>query len=70
MLKTLLGQKEQMSHTFIEGTRVPVTWVKTGPCVVTHIKTNDKDGYWALQLGFGEKSIKNITNPVKGHLRG
>jgi large subunit ribosomal protein L3 len=70
MLNTLLGSKQKMGHTFIEGTRVPVTWVKAGPCKITHIKTNDKDGYWALQLGFGEKKLKNITKPLQGHLSG
>jgi large subunit ribosomal protein L3 len=70
MLNTLLGQKQKMSHTYIEGQRIPVTWVKTGPCIVTQIRTNDRDGYWAVQLGFGEKKLKNISKPLKGHLRG
>lgn len=59
-----------MSQTFIGGTRIPVTKVAVGPCVVTHIKTKDTDGYWAVQLGYGEKKIKNITKPLKGHLKG
>jgi len=67
MLDTLLGSKQRMSQTFVEGTRVPVTWVKTGPCIVTHIKSFDKDGYWAVQLGFGEKKAKNTSKPLKGH---
>lgn len=58
-----------MSQTFVEGTRVPVTLVKAGPCVVTYIKRVDSDGYWAVQLGFGEKKIKNITKPLQGHLK-
>jgi large subunit ribosomal protein L3 len=70
MLNTILGAKQKMSHAFVEGTRVPVTWIKAGPCIVTHIKTNDKDGYWALQLGFGDKKTKNVTKPMKGHLSG
>ena len=49
---------------------MPVTYVKAGPCVVTQIKKQDKDGYWAVQLGFGEKKIKNVTKPLQGHLRG
>lgn len=69
MLNTLLGQKERMSQTFIEGQRIAVTFVKTGPCVVTQIKNKDKDGYWAVQLGFSQKSIKNVTKPQQGHLR-
>jgi len=59
-----------MSQTFVEGRRVPVTKVVAGPCVVTQIKKEDKDGYWAVQLGFGEKRIKNVTRPMQGHLRG
>lgn len=59
-----------MSQTFVEGTRVPVTLVKTGPCIVTHVKSKNKDGYWAVQLGFGEKRIKNVSKPLQGHLKG
>src|SRR4030043_2092826 len=70
MLNTLLGTKQKMSQTFVEGTRVPVTWITVGPCVVTQIKNPDTDGYWAVQLGFGKKEIRNITKPLQGHLRG
>lgn len=59
-----------MSQTFVEGTRVPVTLVKTGPCIVTQIKKENTDGYWAVQLGFGQKKIKNIGKSAKGHLKG
>lgn len=69
MLDTLLGTKEKMSHTFVETTRVPVTWVKLGPCVVTQIKSEEKNGYWSVQLGFEEKKIKNITKPLQGHMK-
>lgn len=58
-----------MSQTFVEGFRVPVTKVLAGPCVVTQIKKLDRDGYWAVQLGFGERKIKNITKPNQGHLK-
>jgi len=70
MLDTSLATKQKMSQTFVEGTRVPVTWIKVGPCLVTHIKTMDKDGYCALQLGIGEKKIKKVNKPIRGHLRG
>lgn len=70
MVNTILGQKQEMSQTFVQETRVPVTLVKAGPCVVTQIKKEDKDGYWAVQLGFGEKKIKNVTKPMQGHLKG
>jgi large subunit ribosomal protein L3 len=69
MLKTILGSKIKMEQTFVEDTRVAVTLVKTGPCVVTQIKKEEKDGYWAVQLGFGNKKIKNVSKPLQGHLR-
>lgn len=69
MLNTIFGIKKEMSQTFVEDTRVPVTFVSTEPCVVTQIKNQKKDGYWAVQLGFGEKRIKNVSKPQKGHLR-
>jgi len=58
-----------MSQTFVEGTRVPITWIKVGPCVITQIKKEDVDGYWAVQIGYREKRIKRITKPLKGHLK-
>src|SRR3989344_5154244 len=69
MISTLLGSKQKMSQTFVEGTRVPVTWIKTGPCVVTQIKNKEGDGYWAVQLGFGERKLKNTSKPLQGHFR-
>ena len=69
MLNTLLGQKKNMSQTFVGDTRVPVTYVKLGPCIVTGIKTKERDGYWAVQIGFGEKSLGKVTKPVRGHLK-
>lgn len=68
MLNTILGTKKEMSQTFVEDTRVPVTMVKAGPCVVTQVKKQDSDGYWAVQIGFGEKKIKNTTKPLLGHI--
>lgn len=58
-----------MSQTFVQGIRVPVTKVLVGPCVVTQVKNLDKDGYWAVQLGFGERKIKNLSKPLQGHLK-
>ena len=69
MLNTLLGTKGQMEQAFIKGDRIPVTKILAGPCVVTQIKREEKDGYWAVQLGFGEKRIKNVTKPLQGHLK-
>lgn len=58
-----------MSQTFVGDTRVPVTVVKTGPMVVTHIKNEEKDGYWAVQIGYGEKREKNTSKQLQGHLK-
>jgi len=69
-MNTVLGSKVKMEQVFIDGMRFPATRVKAGPCVVTQIKTMDTDGYWAVQLGFGEKRLKNITKPMQGHLKG
>ena len=58
-----------MGQTFVEGRRVSVTKVVAGPCVVTQIKKEEKDGYWAIQVGFGTKRIKNVTKQMQGHLK-
>lgn len=50
-----------------KGQNVPCTIVEAGPCVVTQVKTDDNDGYYALQLGFGEAKPKNTTQPLRGH---
>jgi len=68
MCKGMIGKKLGMTGIFSrDGKHVPVSVVKLGPCVVTQIKTAAKDGYNALQVGFGEKRAKNITKPLKGH---
>lgn len=48
---------------------MPVTRITVGPCVVTQIKKDEKDGYWAVQLGFGSKKLKNLNKPLQGHLK-
>ncbi len=64
----MLGKKLGMTQIFDEvGDMVPVTVVETGPCVVTAVKTVEKDGYNAVQLGFGQ--AKKINKPLKGHLK-
>jgi large subunit ribosomal protein L3 len=68
-MNTLFGTKGTMTQTFIEGFRIPVTKVTLGPCVVTQIKNNEKDGYWAVQLGFGTKKIKNTSKALQGHVK-
>jgi large subunit ribosomal protein L3 len=70
-MKFILATKEDMSQIFAEDGRVvPVTILSAGPCVVTQVKNAEKDGYTALQLGFGTRAEKNISKPVKGHLKG
>lgn len=69
MLNTILGSKLKMGQAFVEGVRTPVTYVLAGPCVVAQVKKIDKDGYWAVQIGFGQKKIKNMTKPMLGHLK-
>ncbi|WP_300933701.1 MULTISPECIES: 50S ribosomal protein L3, partial [Muribaculaceae] len=52
-----------------DGKNVPCTVIEVGPCVVTQVKTVDKDGYAAVQLGFEEKKEKHTTNPMAGHFK-
>lgn len=68
-MNTLFGTKGTMTQTFIEGFRVPVTKVTLGPCTVLQIKTLEKDGYWAIQLGFGTKKVKNTSKALQGHTK-
>src|SRR5260221_2323709 len=68
-MNTILGSKMEMSQTYVDGSRVPVTKVLVTPSVVTQVKNIDRDGYWAIQIGFGEKKLKNITKQIKGHLK-
>ena len=68
-MKGILGKKLGMTQIFTEdGIVVPVTVVEAGPIVVTQIKTVEKDGYNAVQVGFGEVKEKSLNKPQKGHL--
>ena len=70
MITGILGRKIKQSQQYTEkGVRIPVTLVEAGPCTVVQIKTKEKDGYSAVQLGFGIKRQKNLTKPVIGHLK-
>ena len=70
MEKKILGKKIGMTQIFTEsGVMIPVTVIEAGPCAVTQIKTADKEGYEAVQLGFGTKKDKNTTKPLKGHFQ-
>jgi large subunit ribosomal protein L3 len=69
MVKAIIGRKLDMVQLFAEdGTVLPVTLIEAGPCFVTQIKTPERDGYSALQMGFGTSKPKNVTKPLKGHL--
>ena len=64
----ILGKKIGMTQVWTEkGDRVPVTVIEAGPCKVLMVKTDKTDGYFALQLGFGEAKEKNTSKPMVGH---
>jgi large subunit ribosomal protein L3 len=66
----IIGRKVGMTSIYsAEGKSLPCTVIEAGPCVVTQIKTQDRDGYEAVQLGFGEKKQKNTPNALKGHFK-
>ena len=66
----LLGKKIGMTSVFsAEGKNVPCTVIEAGPCVVTQVKTVEKDGYAAVQLGFQDKKEKHTTKPLMGHFK-
>ena len=68
MKKGLVGKKLGMTQLFDQnGNVVPVTVVEVGPCVVTQKKTVEKDGYEAVQVGFGDLKANKVNKPMKGH---
>ena len=68
MQKCIIGKKIGMTQIFDEmGKVIPVTVVEAGPCVVVQKKTNDIDGYEAIQVGFGDAKLKNVNKPMQGH---
>lgn len=69
-MKTILGKKIGMTQVFKEdGTAVAVTVVECGPCVVLQRKTEDKDGYSAIQVGFGAKKARNTNKSEQGRAK-
>ena len=67
-MKSIMGKKIGMTQIFDEnGVMIPVTVVEAGPVVVTQIKTEETDGYNAVQVGFGEVKEKHVNKPLKGH---
>lgn len=68
MLTGIIGKKLGMSQIYSKnGEVIPVTVIQAGPCTVTQVKTKDRDGYEAVQLGFEE--AKKLNSPLKGHLK-
>lgn len=64
----LIGKKIGMTSVYDEqGKNIPVTVIEAGPCIVTQIRTKDKDGYDAIQLSFEEKKEKHTTKALRGH---
>jgi len=69
MKEGILGRKVGMTQVFdAQGTAIPVTVIEAGPCVVTQVKTPQRDGYAAVQLGFGV--ARRLNEPQRGHLMG
>ena len=70
MKKGLIGKKLGMTQVYTDkGELVPVTVIQCGPCTVISTKTADKDGYSALQLGFGSRKAKNVSKAVLGNVK-
>jgi large subunit ribosomal protein L3 len=69
-MQGLIGKKVGMTSVFDkDGKNIPCTVLQAGPCVVTQIKTMEKDGYFAVQLGFDEKKEKHTTKAEQGHFK-
>ena len=67
-IKGILGEKLGMTQVWDENNRVvPVTVVKAGPCVVTQVRTKERDGYESVQIAFGEIDPRKVNKPLKGH---
>lgn len=68
MQKAIIGKKLGMTQVFSpEGKLIPVTVIEAGPCTVVQKKSLEKDGYEAIQVGFGEANPKRVTKPLQGH---
>ncbi|TVQ76330.1 MAG: 50S ribosomal protein L3 [Flavobacteriales bacterium] len=66
----LIGKKVGMTSIYdANGKMIPCTVIETGPCIVTQIKTEDVDGYSAIQLAYGEMKEKNLGQPLLGHVK-
>lgn len=66
----ILGKKIGMTSVYDDnGVAVPCTVIEAGPCFVTQVRTKEKDGYDAVQLGFDEKPVRLVTKPLQGHFK-
>ena len=69
-MRGLIGKKIGMTRLFDdEGRSYPVTLVEAGPCYITQIKSLNKDGYSALQIGYSETKQRKLSKPKQGHLK-
>ena len=68
-MKGIIGKKIGMTTIYEDGQAIACTLIEAGPCVVTQVRTQEKDGYSAIQLGFGEKKEKNTSKPLQGHFK-
>jgi large subunit ribosomal protein L3 len=69
-MAAIIGRKVGMTQIFAEdGQRVSLTVIEAGPCPVVQVKTEERDGYSAVQLGFGASKAKHINKPEQGHLQ-
>jgi len=68
MVTTILGRKLGMTQVWSDDDRLlPVTVIEAGPCVITQVKTDKKDGYKAMQIGFGDIEERKVNKPMAGH---
>ncbi len=71
MVDTILGKKIGMTQIFNEdGSVTPVSVIEAGPCIVTQLKSVEKDGYTAVQVGYGEVRPRHLNKPLLGHFKG
>ncbi len=68
-MKFILGKKLKMSQIWKDDKVIPVTLIQAGPITITQIRTKEKDGYEAVQVGFGTKKLKNIKKPQQGQFK-
>jgi large subunit ribosomal protein L3 len=66
-IKGIVGEKLGMTQIFVETRAVPVTVIKAGPCFVTQVKTQESDGYDAVQLAYGQMRPRDVNKPMQGH---